>query len=352
MKTLALQGIEPNGGGALSSNVSKLGSKEVRKKLRNFSLAIKKACHCEDERSEDVAIAKSLNINEITTQSSIARNDKSSSETNLTTYRLNDLTSFLDMFFSRFTSHFSRKRVAFTLAEVLITLGIIGVVSALTIPTIVTKYQKKLAVEQLKTTYSTLYNAFSMAVVDHGEIDDWIMQHDDDTPQSSMDFLKTYIEPYVKNVEVYQSENLKNCKNVTYRKMDGSIKTCDSVSGFCGTCGSGIVSANNNIAQIHNVNGSIIAVLARHEEFVEIDIDINGYKGPNVWGKDVFRFDLWKPSEAKRQCMLHEMAIPFGTICHTRDYTMSRNCNESDQLRCGEIIVHDGWQMLSDYPWR
>ena len=77
------------GGGALSSNVSKLGSKEVSKKLRNFTLASKKACHCEDERSEDVAIAKSLNINEITTQSSIARNDKSSSETNLTTYRLN-----------------------------------------------------------------------------------------------------------------------------------------------------------------------------------------------------------------------------------------------------------------------
>ncbi len=37
----------------------------------------KATCHCEDERSEDVAIAKSLNINEITTQSPIARNDKS-----------------------------------------------------------------------------------------------------------------------------------------------------------------------------------------------------------------------------------------------------------------------------------
>ena len=53
------------GGGALSSNVSKLGSKEVNKKLRNFSFAIKKACHCEDERSDDVAIANSLNINEL-----------------------------------------------------------------------------------------------------------------------------------------------------------------------------------------------------------------------------------------------------------------------------------------------
>ena len=136
-----------------SKNVSKLGSKEVSKILRNFTLAIKKACHCEDERSEDVAIAKSLNINEITTQSSIARNDKSSSETNLTTYRLNDLTSFLDTVFSHFTSHFSRKRVAFTLAEgathvdtcdgkrkiaftlaeILITLGVIGVVASNTL---------------------------------------------------------------------------------------------------------------------------------------------------------------------------------------------------------------------------
>ena len=137
-ETLALQGIQPNGGGALSSNyVSKLVGKEVSKKLRNFSFAPEKAFHCEDERSEDVAIAKSLNINEITTQSSIARNDKSLSETNLTTYRLNDLTSFLDMVFLRFTSHFSRKCVAFTLAEVLITLGIIGVVASLTLPSVI-----------------------------------------------------------------------------------------------------------------------------------------------------------------------------------------------------------------------
>ena len=79
---------------ALSSNVSKLVSKEVSKILRNFTLAPKKACHCEDERSEDVAIAKSLNINEITTQSSIARNE-SLSETNLTTLSLcNDSFNF------------------------------------------------------------------------------------------------------------------------------------------------------------------------------------------------------------------------------------------------------------------
>ena len=146
--------------------MKKLGSKSVSKLVRiyaTFPSPLKKACHCEDERSEDVAIAKSLNINEITTQSTIVRNGKSSSETNLTTYRLNDLTSFLDMFFSRFTSHFSRKRVAFTLAEgathvdtcdgkrkiaftlaeVLITLGIIGVVVALTLPSVISNYRQE-----------------------------------------------------------------------------------------------------------------------------------------------------------------------------------------------------------------
>ena len=41
-----------------------------------FPLVPKKAGHCEYERSEDITIAKSLNINEITTQSTIARNDK------------------------------------------------------------------------------------------------------------------------------------------------------------------------------------------------------------------------------------------------------------------------------------
>ena len=35
------------------------------------------------------------------------------------------------------------RRAAFTLAEVLITLGIIGVVAAMTIPTLITSYKEK-----------------------------------------------------------------------------------------------------------------------------------------------------------------------------------------------------------------
>ena len=66
-----------------------------------------------------------------------------------------------------------QKRAAFTLAEVLITLGIIGVVAALTLPTLITNYREKQRVIQLKKTYSTLQQAFVRAQEAHGELQYW-----------------------------------------------------------------------------------------------------------------------------------------------------------------------------------
>ena len=51
----------------------------------------------------------------------------------------------------------------FTLAEVLITLGIIGVVAAMTLPTLIEKHQKKVSAVRLEQTYSQLSQAVLMA---------------------------------------------------------------------------------------------------------------------------------------------------------------------------------------------
>ena len=70
--------------------------------------------------------------------------------------------------------HFDKiRRAAFTLAEVLITLGIIGVVAAMTMPSLIQKYQEQKRVTQLKRTMSVLQNAFLMAKNDYGDIQDW-----------------------------------------------------------------------------------------------------------------------------------------------------------------------------------
>lgn len=64
------------------------------------------------------------------------------------------------------------KNFAFTLAEILITLGIIGIIASLTLPPLIQKYHEKQRIVQLKKTYSVLQNAFLMAKAEYGEVTD------------------------------------------------------------------------------------------------------------------------------------------------------------------------------------
>jgi len=64
-------------------------------------------------------------------------------------------------------------RVAFTLAEVLITLAVIGVVAAMTIPTLIQKHNEKATVVHLKKTYSMLGQALKLTEPQFGNISEW-----------------------------------------------------------------------------------------------------------------------------------------------------------------------------------
>lgn len=66
--------------------------------------------------------------------------------------------------------HKSFKNVGFTLAEVLITIGIIGVVSALTIPSLVQKYNDRVTINKLKKIYSIYCQAYQRAITDNGGV--------------------------------------------------------------------------------------------------------------------------------------------------------------------------------------
>lgn len=68
---------------------------------------------------------------------------------------------------------FNKKVRAFTLAEVLITLGIIGVVAALTLPTLMTKIQEQSTVGKLRKSYNSIENAYQRMISDYGPLDTW-----------------------------------------------------------------------------------------------------------------------------------------------------------------------------------
>ena len=61
----------------------------------------------------------------------------------------------------------------FTLAEVLITLGIIGVVAAMTIPSLITSYNKKITETRLEKFYSIFNQAIRLSVAENGDTDTW-----------------------------------------------------------------------------------------------------------------------------------------------------------------------------------
>ena len=63
-----------------------------------------------------------------------------------------------------------KEKFGFTLAEVLITLGIIGIVSAITIPTLINNYKEKVRNNQSKKVYATLNQALRMTISDYDYI--------------------------------------------------------------------------------------------------------------------------------------------------------------------------------------
>ena len=62
---------------------------------------------------------------------------------------------------------------AFTLAEVLITIGIIGVVAAMTMPALVNQTNRKQDAAKIKKFYSTMSQAVLLAENEYGSAEDW-----------------------------------------------------------------------------------------------------------------------------------------------------------------------------------
>lgn len=68
-----------------------------------------------------------------------------------------------------------KRILSFTMAEVLITLGIIGIVAAMTLPALIQKYQKQETSARLKKFYTTMNQAIMMSEIDNGDMRYWIL---------------------------------------------------------------------------------------------------------------------------------------------------------------------------------
>lgn len=165
----------------------------------------------------------------------------------------------------------------FTLAEVLITLGIIGVVAAMTLPALVQNYKEKQTVTAVKTAYSTFSQAYLMVVSEYDSLANLV-----DPAKTNKENAKRAFDEISKHIKKFKNcNNDDSCMPDVYKTLDG--RTRQSWDSY------------NNVQTGVLANGTSFWILNTftNEEFDgQIGIDINGRKQPNQYGIDFFIFNV------------------------------------------------------------
>ena len=197
------------------------------------------------------------------------------------------------------------RRVAFTLAEVLITLGIIGIVSAMTIPTLVKNYQQMLLVTRFKKEYSTLSQAYKLALLDFGPTPPRCGYYEVNGPTSGpMTYADCaiYGPLVIKRLHVVKKcmgNSLRDGCNPGYKGQDDVLreKNPDTPEEEIEQLANTLYTTekmNDTVSMYMLKDGSTIMYSeSSHYGARNFLLDINGLEGPNKWGYDLFRFRVY-----------------------------------------------------------
>ena len=195
-------------------------------------------------------------------------------------------------------------KAAFTLAEVLITLGIIGVVAAMTIPTLIANYKEKALENQFKRSYAVLNQALLSAQSQLGYLPKCYYEYNANTPNtvsgcteltenflSSLKIVKTCKDhafengciPEYRGVDDILKEQHKDDEDYDEDYwQDYAIRNCGGFStSNIRNRNSSYVLADGTILFFYDQTGCLI-----------IGLDINGMNGPNKWGYDLFSLSI------------------------------------------------------------
>lgn len=169
----------------------------------------------------------------------------------------------------------------FTLAEVLITLVIIGVIAALTIPTLMKNTQKQELITGLKKASSTL----SQALMD--------ISRNNDAPAGDYSFMNNvdFVDEFAKVANVLKICNTPNeCFSSTLKNTDGKYKYLSGSNANLDT-GKSFITADGQLF-VYTTQKNVYGLTTEDSDnFIgRIIVDVNGQKNPNTVGRDVFTF--------------------------------------------------------------
>ncbi len=209
--------------------------------------------------------------------------------------------NFSDTVFSPFTPYFSRKRTAFTLAEVLITLGIIGIVAALTLPTLIANYRVSVLKNDFKKADTIIQQAIQKTVTEAGydDITSFNIPGRHVTTENWAELQNQTVE-----LNEYWLKQFSVTKAVTENELTKLKYSCSGLLGqgeFCRYYDNKYVNKMYFLS-----NGMLISPLIpqyggiNHPGLIRVKFDTNGLKGPNRFGYDIF---------------IYESLLGYATLC-------------------------------------
>lgn len=229
----------------------------------------------------------------------------------------------------------------FTLAEVLITLGIIGIVAALTLPIVVTKYKQFVAINKIKKMYSMISQSLLYAFPDR---DITSIPIQDGNTQSTENWFNTIIKPYIKTTKICidkagcWNKSTKTLNNQEPRWNKNGIGIGANIVVFT-TIDSYAINFEIDTAgmarQLYGIN-----LKSPFDNILVIFIDINSQSYPNIIGKDIFVMGFTSDRGL----------IPAG---HDKtDAEINSNCSKNGTgYYCLEKIIRNGWEIDKDNLW-
>lgn len=236
---------------------------------------------------------------------------------------------------------------AFTLAETLITLGIIGIVAAMTLPSLTNKLQKKDKSARLKKFNSAINQAITRSIADNGEPQYWY-----ETPKyHDSTSLYNWFDKYIMNYMII----VKNCRN-SNAKCSGEYNFCKKPNA----CYGGINLTKQNVLYIFGDGSMIIAITGggvnsetgnTTSMTLHIRFDTNGYKKPNTLGMDIFSFRMDINKNFHYITCDNHKSETGGTVSLSGKRKDLVSACKTDPQTCSCLLMYDGFEFKNDYPW-
>ena len=235
---------------------------------------------------------------------------------------------------------------AFTLAEVLITLGIIGIVAAMTMPMLIGKYKKQVTVTQLKKAYTVLSQMALRSQEDNGPV--YFSNSEQLDSAVAENFFKLYWLPYFNSPTVAKEGTKPYGEGSPWKFLKGTKMTTTIVTQY--SAGRLFFTTNDGTSYFvfmmewdveYDEDGNEVSETPMYGTKQTVYVDLNGIKPPNIIGRDVFKFTVFFDNNIVR---------PEGY--DKTEQQINENCSHtSSGDYCAAKIMNDGWEIKDDYPW-